>query len=201
MGEATLQCSEFITDFDEKLPGLKHELPWLLVARAPALIVTLQASLGADYQITNGIAIHRTAQLETHVVLKGPLIIGPQCFVASHAYLRGGVWLVANNTVGPGCEVKSSVLFSHSKLAHFNFVGDSIIGANCNFEAGAVIANHYNERADKNITVRWRDQPIATGVQKFGALVGDGCKVGANAVLSPGTLLPPNTVVGRLQLV
>jgi NDP-sugar pyrophosphorylase family protein len=192
---------DFIADFDEKLPDLNREWPWLLAARTASLVADLQSSLGSDYQIANGIAIHHTAQVETHVVLKGPLIIGPHCFVASHAYLRGGVWLAGHNSIGPGCEVKSAVLFAHSKLAHFNFVGDSIIGAHCNFEAGAVIANHYNERADKKMMVRWGDQVVATGVEKFGALVGDACKVGANAVLSPGTLLAPRSVVARLQLV
>lgn len=41
----------------------------------------------------------------------------------------------------------------------------------------------------------------ATGVEKFGALVGDNTKVGANAVLSPGTLLVQHSVVKRLELV
>jgi UDP-N-acetylglucosamine diphosphorylase / glucose-1-phosphate thymidylyltransferase / UDP-N-acetylgalactosamine diphosphorylase / glucosamine-1-phosphate N-acetyltransferase / galactosamine-1-phosphate N-acetyltransferase len=62
-------------------------------------------------------------------------------------------------------------------------------------------ANHYNERADKKITVLYNSALINTGVIKFGALVGDNCKIGANAVLSPGTLLTKNTIVKRLELV
>ncbi|MDZ7614087.1 MAG: hypothetical protein U5K51_10655 [Flavobacteriaceae bacterium] len=42
---------------------------------------------------------------------------------------------------------------------------------------------------------------IQTNTEKFGSLVGDGCKIGANAVLSPGTILSKNTVVKRLELV
>jgi acetyltransferase-like isoleucine patch superfamily enzyme len=38
-------------------------------------------------------------------------------------------------------------------------------------------------------------------VSKFGALIGDHCRIGANAVLAPGALLAPGTVVGRTQLV
>ena len=49
-----------------------------------------------------------------------------------------------------------------STLAHFNFVGDSIIGRKVNLEAGAVIANHFNERRDKQITVADRGRLIAT---------------------------------------
>jgi hypothetical protein len=44
-------------------------------------------------------------------------------------------------------------------------------------------------------------KPFRTDVEKFGALVGDGSKIGANAVLSPGTILAPDTVVKRLELI
>jgi len=38
-------------------------------------------------------------------------------------------------------------------------------------------------------------------VEKFGALVGDDSRIGANAVTTPGTLLPPRSIVRRLELV
>lgn len=151
--------------------------------------------------IRDEIVIHPTAVVEEGVIMKGPVYIGPDCFIGAHAYLRGGVYLLGNNSIGPGCEVKSSIIFSKTNLAHLNFVGDSVIGSNVNFEAGAIIANHYNERADKEIRVLIGGQLVKTGTTKFGAVVGNGCKIGANAVLSPGTLLPPGTIVPRLGLV
>jgi len=39
-----------------------------------------------------------------------------------------------------------------------------------------------------------------TGSTKFGALVGDGSRIGANAVLAPGALLLPASAVRRTQL-
>ncbi|MBK5278418.1 MAG: LpxA family transferase, partial [Bacteroidia bacterium] len=86
-------------------------------------------------------------------------------------------------------------------LAHFNFIGDSIVGSNINFEAGSITANHFNERESKNISVLMNGQRVDTKQQKFGALVGDGSKIGANAVLSPGTILEPSSIVRRLELV
>ena len=86
-------------------------------------------------------------------------------------------------------------------MAHFNFVGDSIVGSQVNFEAGAIVCNHWNERTDTQIRLFYKEQIIETGLEKFGALVGDGCKIGANAVLSPGTILAKNTIVKRLELV
>lgn len=141
---------------------------------------------------THDIFIHPTSVVENGAVLKAPVYIGPNCFVGAHAYLRGGVYLMGNNSIGPGCELKSCIIFPNTNLAHFNFIGDSILGSNVNMEAGSIIANHFNERTDKE---------IFPGVTKFGALVGDGCKIGANAVLSPGTILKKNTVVARQELV
>ena len=54
---------------------------------------------------------------------------------------------------------------------------------------------------EQEVTVRVGGQAVRTGVVKFGALIGDHSRLGANAVLSPGTILPPHSVVARLELV
>ncbi len=127
--------------------------------------------------------------------------MGAGCFVAATAYLRGGVFLDQGCIVGPAAELKSSFMFRGAKLAHLNFVGDSILGGGVNVEAGAMIANYRNELADKTIRILWDGRVLETGVGKFGALVGDGVRIGANAVLAPGTILTPHAVVPRLALV
>lgn len=175
--------------------------PWLITAKATAIVRSILDGLPADFRRNGEIAIHRTATIEDGAVVKGAAIIGPGCFVASGPYLRGGAWLDEACVIGPGSELKSSFMFHGTKLAHFNFVGESILGADVNLEAGSVIANHRNERTDKEIHVRIGDGLVATGVEKFGALVGDGAKIGANAVIAPGALIAPGTVIGRLSLV
>lgn len=92
-------------------------------------------------------------------------------------------------------------MFAGSKLAHFNFVGDSIFGSEVNLEAGSVVANYRNEFAGATIKIAHAEVILETGVSKFGALIGDGCKVGANAVIAPGAILKPKTIVKRLSLV
>jgi NDP-sugar pyrophosphorylase family protein len=198
---AKFSWNNFIAGFDAQFPGHNSDLPWIVTDRIREFIRQSFKGLGKTYKIENEVAIHKSAKIEANVVLKGPLIIGPDCFIATGCYLRDGVWLIGANSLGPGCEVKSSVLFPKANLAHFNFVGDTIIGSDVNFEAGAVIANHYNERKDKNINAVLEKEVINTQSEKFGALVGDGCRIGANAVLSPGTILTKGQVVARLQLV
>ena len=176
--------------------------PWRWLEGLPDALAAHCAAANPDEWVWDGEAmIHRSATLEEGAILKGPVWIGPGCRVAAHAYLRGGVVLCAGVTVGPGCEVKTSIVGPGSRLAHFNFVGDSVLGADVNLEAGSILANHWNERADKTIRLRVAGKVLLPGLEKLGALLGDGVRVGANAVLSPGTVLEAGAVVPRLGLV
>ncbi len=158
-------------------------------------------ALAEEYERQGDAAVHRTATVEPGALIKGPAVVGPDCFVASSALLRGGVFLAQGCIVGPGCELKSSFMLAGSKIAHLNFVGDSILGARVNCEAGSMVANYRNERDDKRIRIAWGGRVIDTGVDKFGALLGDGVRLGANAVVAPGALLAPGSIVPRLGLV
>lgn len=185
------------------LPGIAAELaPWHVIRRLDALIGELiRRADPAMFRLNDGNCIHRRATVEAGATIKRPAYVAADAFVAAHAYIRGNVFVGERCHVGPGSEVKQSIVLAETRLAHFNYVGDSIIGRDVNLEAGAVIANHFNERADKTISVAVDGVRISTGMTKFGALVGDGCRIGANAVLSPGTLLAPGAVIGRLELV
>lgn len=184
-------------------PFQKVDLPpWIVTQRATELIGSIIPTLaGGDYRIEGDIAIHRSATIETGAVLKSPALIGPRCFVASGAYLRGGVYLQEDCIIGPNAELKTSFMFAGSKLAHLNFVGDSILGRSVNIEAGAIIANYRNEWDDKRIRIHIDGRTFETSVDKFGALVGDGVRIGANAVISPGGLIVPGAKIRRLELV
>jgi UDP-N-acetylglucosamine diphosphorylase / glucose-1-phosphate thymidylyltransferase / UDP-N-acetylgalactosamine diphosphorylase / glucosamine-1-phosphate N-acetyltransferase / galactosamine-1-phosphate N-acetyltransferase len=193
--------NEFIKRFDIVFGEYPQLLPWNITDRLQEIIAALQKKGTPDFHFNNGIMIHKSATVEQNVVLKAPIIISADCFVGANSYLRGPVFLDESVKVGAGCEIKHSIIFSETAIAHFNYVGNSIVGSNVNFEAGSVAANHYNERKDKMISVIYKGELIETGVVKFGSLVGDHSRIGANAVLSPGTLLLPNSVVKRLELV
>ena len=192
----------FITGFAASaLSPFADAKPWELTRDCCDIVERLLAQLGDGYAITGNVAVHTTAVVEPGAVIKGPAIVGPRSLIAAGAYLRGGCWLEADCVLGPGAELKSSLVFAGAKLAHFNFVGDSVLGHNVNLEAGAVIANHRNERGGGAISIVYQGKRIDTGVDKFGALVGDGTKLGANAVIAPGALIEPGTIVPRLSLI
>jgi UDP-N-acetylglucosamine diphosphorylase / glucose-1-phosphate thymidylyltransferase / UDP-N-acetylgalactosamine diphosphorylase / glucosamine-1-phosphate N-acetyltransferase / galactosamine-1-phosphate N-acetyltransferase len=198
MSVITEQIAGFKTSV---LLEFSDRLPWELTGGAIGIVERLLSRLEQNYTISDNVAVHRTSIVESGAIIKGPAIVGPGCLIAATAYLRGGCWLEGNCIIGPGAELKSSFVFSGSKLAHFNFVGDSILGREVNLEAGSIIANYRNEQENPAISFTHKGQLIETGVIKFGALVGDRTKIGANAVIAPGAILAPATIVGRLALV
>lgn len=197
-----VSISEYIAQFTvSPLARWADIEPWELTSRSSEWVRHLLAELAADeYIVTDEVAVHRSTRVETGAILKGPLILSAGCFVAAGAYLRGGNWVDENCTFGPGAELKSSFVFSGTKLAHFNFVGDSILGQGVNLEAGSIICNYRNERADKEVLVCIGVGLHRTGSMKFGAVVGDNARIGANAVVAPGALLSPGTIVRRTEL-
>ncbi|SDL43457.1 DapH/DapD/GlmU-related protein [Kriegella aquimaris] len=196
-----IAITKFFSNFPMTTETLEQKKPWEITSEVRNLVEKAIAELDDNYAIDNGIAVHKTAIIEPGVTLKSPVIVSENCFIGANAYFREGVFLDKNVRIGPGCEIKSTIICSNTAIAHFNYIGNSIIGQDVNFEAGAIAANHYNERKSKDIRVKFKGKIINTGVSKFGALVGDGSKIGANAVLSPGTLLEKNTTVKRLELV
>jgi NDP-sugar pyrophosphorylase family protein len=196
-----IEIASLVEEFSNAFPEQKDLLPWEITRDLSKILAKKILQLGKDYEVKSGIAIHKNAAVEKGAILKAPVIIGEKCFVGANAYLRGGVYLEKSVVIGPSCEIKSSLIFSNSTIAHFNFIGDSIIGSRVNFEAGAIVANHYNEKQNKLIEVFYNLKLIETGIEKFGAIVGDDSKIGANAVLSPGTILLPGYIVKRLELI
>ena len=192
---------DFIKHFSLVFTDFGNLQPWEITKNLSEIIRKQIEKLDNDFVVTEGIAIHKTAVIEQNVILKAPVIVSENCFIGANAYLRNGVYLVKTVSVGPGCEVKTSIIFNETKIAHFNFIGDSIVGSNCNFEAGSIAANYFNERTNKTISQLIDSEVIKINTEKFGSLIGDNCKIGANAVLSPGTILLPGTVVKRLELI
>ena len=195
-----MQLNQFI-EIPPFLRGTTPIVPWLFLLDLQRHVLAKIKHLDQAFMIKDQVAFHPSAKVHLQAIIQGPAIISANCYIGPNTLLRNGVWLGENVSIGAGVEIKQSIICAHTAIAHFNFVGDSLIGHRVNMEAGAIIANHFNERENKLITVMLDGQAVETGVTKFGALVGDDCKIGANAVLSPGTILPKGTVVERLSLV
>ena len=136
--------------------------------------------------------VHKSARVVETAVLVGPVIVGPNSFVGHSAFVRNGVIVGANCTIGTSVEVKNSIVFDDVDLAHFNYVGDSILGYGSHLGGGAITSNL---RLDERTVIVRGEKNVDTGLVKVGAMIGDRTQIGCNVVLNPGTVLGRNCVV------
>jgi NDP-sugar pyrophosphorylase family protein len=86
--------------------------------------------------------------------------------------------------------VKNSVILPNTNIPHHNYVGDSVIGENCNLGDGTKIVNL---RLDKeNIRVG----SVDTRRVKLGAIIGDGVQTGINVSINEGSLIGDHAFIG-----
>jgi len=140
-----------------------------------------------------GIIIDASATVEAGAYLIGPCYIGPRAVVRSGAYVREYSWICADAVVGHATEVKHSILLPGAKAPHFNYVGDSILGKDVNLGAGTKLSNLRNDGGEVHLRVN--GERVASGLRKFGALLGEGVALGCNCVTNPGVILGCDSVV------
>lgn len=195
MGKNALVKEKFfdLSSFEQADIFEDEAFVWEVIPKISEYLKTECRKRGKDILVGKGTVIEEGA------LIKGPAIIGSNCFIGHAAFLRNNC-IVGNNVhIGHGCEIKNSIVLPDTAIAHVNYVGDSIIGRNVNLGGGAKTANF---RLDgRSIRVKVGDKILDTGLVKFGAIVGDGSKIGVNAVLNPGTILGKNTLVYPLTSV
>ena len=82
----------------------------------------------------------------------------------------------------------------NSNIPHQNYVGDSIIGQNCNLGAGSKVANLRLDK--KNIWVIQNGNKINTRRKKLGTITGDNVQTGINSMINVGAILGDNCFIG-----
>lgn len=149
-------------------------------------------------RLGDNIWISNSATVAPTVSLCGPLIIGPDTEVRQGAFIRGNALVGANCVVGNSTELKNVILFNHVQVPHYNYVGDSILGAYAHMGAGSVTSN---VKSDKTEVMIKGEEQIPTGRKKVGAMLGDHVEVGCNSVLNPGTVVGRNSNIYPLSMV
>lgn len=147
----------------------------------------------AGVHVQGKVWLHPTVKLPPYATIIGPSWIGARTEIRPGAFIRGNVIVGEDCVLGNACEFKNCLLMDGVQVPHFSYVGDSIMGNRSHFGAGVVCSNL---RLDQQpIVVRTAEGTFETGLRKFGAIVGDKAEVGCNAVLNPGTLLGPRSLV------
>lgn len=175
--------------------------PWEALPLINKFIIEISKSLSADeyVQIKPFLWVSKSAEINDTAFIQGPAIIQKNAQIRHCAYVRGNAIIGENCVVGNSTELKNVILFNNVQVPHYNYVGDSILGYKSHLGAGAITSN---VRSDKsNISLKFEGNNIDTKLRKFGAIVGDYCEIGCNAVLNPGTILHKNCTVYPTSMV
>ena len=130
--------------------------------------------------------------IEPGALIIGPAILDEGVEIRTGAYVRQNVVLGSGSLVGAHSEVKGSILLPGAKAPHQAYVGDTVLGRGVNLGAGTICSNVKN--VGREVTFHAGGETVHTGLRKFGAILGDGCKTGCNTVLNPGVLMGPGSV-------
>lgn len=179
----------------------QYEYPWEVLSNIEQYILTFKKSSHySEYtEIAPNVYTGKNVSIDDTARILGAAIIGHNSIIGHAAFVRGGVLIGEDVNVGHATEVKHSVILPNAKLAHLNYIGDSIIGAGSNISGGATLANWRFDR--KEVVIKNGGEGMPTHMEKMGSIIGDDCFVGASAVINPGTVLAPGSLVFPLMSV
>ena len=151
------------------------------------------AQISSHAVIEGKVVIGENARVLENAVVRGPVYIGPRTIIGNNTFVRAYSHIGADCVIGFATEIKGSYV-GDSNSFHMNYLGDSVVGEHCNFGAGTITANwRFDEKA---ISVRVSEDLLKTGKDKFGAIIGDNCRTGINVSIMPGVKIGPNSIVG-----
>lgn len=142
------------------------------------------AQISPSASIQGAVRIEEGAKVFDNAVIQGPAYIGKNSVVANNALVRGSI-------LGDDCVVGYSTEIARSFIGddcwfHSNYVGDTVMGDDNSFGAGAVCAN-----------LRLDEKEIGESKRnKLGPILGDHIRVGVNTSLMPGVRIGSNTMIG-----
>lgn len=168
--------------------------PWEVLPEIKAFILKLGAALPEDEfdHPSEDVWIAKDAKVFPSAYIGGPCIIDHEAEVRHCAFIRGSAIVGKGCVVGNSVELKNVVLFDKVQTPHYNYVGDSVLGYKSHMGAGSITSN---VKSDKTLVVVKGDVEIATGLKKFGAILGDFVEVGCNSVLNPGSVIGRGTSI------
>ncbi len=176
--------------------------PWHLLTATQKLVSQEQFTIAGEIEpnviIKGRLKLGPGSVIKAGSYLEGDIIVGSDCVIGPSAYLRGPVVISNKCKVKFTADVKNSILFTGAQVPHSAYIGDSILGKDVNVGWGSVTANLRHDHG--NIKTVIKEQLVDTGLTKFGAIIGDGVKLGVRTVIYPGRKIWPyqTTLPGQI---
>ena len=173
-------------------------LPWMLLEANKRALSRLERKI--EGKVEEGAFLHgpvwvkKGARIRSGAYIEGPVVICQGSDVGPNCFIRSGTCLGKNVRIGNACEIKNSIIMDGSHAAHLSYVGDSIIGSNCNLGAGTITANLRFDKSEIEVNVK--GERMYSGRQKLGVMMGDNVQTGINVNIHPGVLIGNDSWLG-----
>jgi bifunctional N-acetylglucosamine-1-phosphate-uridyltransferase/glucosamine-1-phosphate-acetyltransferase GlmU-like protein len=129
--------------------------------------------------------------IKPNTVIDADCEIGSNCQIGPSAHIRPNTKIGNNCKIGNFTEIKKSVIGDRSKVAHMTYIGDGIIGEDCNIGCGVIFCNY--DGTNKNTTTIGKNVFIGSNSCLIAPVtVGDNAYIGAGSVITdtvPGKAL------------
>ncbi|MBI2644427.1 MAG: NTP transferase domain-containing protein [Candidatus Wildermuthbacteria bacterium] len=183
----------------DEAPALKY--PWELFVLSDILFrsslffpaIAPSATIGKNVIIDGMVRIGEHTIIHDSTIITGPCFIGPDCEIGYSNVLRGPVDLERGVKTGAYMEIKHSIVQEGTHF-HSGFLGDCLVGKNCRFGAGFIAANRRMDRG--SIAVSIKGKKVDTGLDFFGAAIGEASRFGIHSGTMPGVLIGSHCVIG-----
>ena len=189
-------CSIKVVPYTDAWTPIKY--PWhvLDVVRyfldRAATCISPDAHISTQAAIDGKVIIEEGVRVLENAVVRGPVYIGRNTVIGNSTLVRSYSHLGADCVVGFGTEIKESYVGDGTQF-HMNYAGDSVIGRQCSFGAGTIIANWRFDT--KTVQVKVGNAMIDTGRDKLGAFIGDNCRTGIQVGIMPGVRIGNNAII------
>jgi bifunctional UDP-N-acetylglucosamine pyrophosphorylase/glucosamine-1-phosphate N-acetyltransferase len=171
--------------------ALRHIADLFVDLKQPNIL----GEVSQNVSISGPVHIGKGSKIHPFVTIEGPVIIGENVSVRSHSIIRSQAYVGSNCVVGHSADVKRAICLNGAKMQCGIFVGDSIIGCGARIGSGVILANRKFNQSE--VSYRNKDNSRKkSGLEFFGAIVGRYCRLGANVVTYPGTIVQEHTWVG-----
>ncbi len=139
------------------------------------------------------IVIDEGAVVRPGAILVGPVYVGRDSTILEQSLIK------ANTSIGPRCkvagEVGGTIFQGFANKAHDGHLGDSYVGEWVNLGAGTTNSNLLNTYGEIYAQLSPASRKEKTGLQYFGAIIGDHAKFAIQSRIMTGTIVGTGAMI------
>ncbi len=146
-----------------------------------------EGTIEPNATLHNNVKVGKNTIIRNGAYIIGPVVIGDNCDIGPNCFIRPSTAIGNDVRIGNAVEVKNSIIMDGTNIGHLSYVGDSVIGMNCNLGAGTKVANLRHD--NKNVRSVIKGKVVDTGRRKLGVIMGDDVHTGINTSINIGTVM------------